>query len=338
MIATVALRFAVLYFGLFCFTSQIASMLLPIPGMELPDIDALPPIRPLVLWVARHLLRLQGEIPYAPSGSGDKTYDWVWMLLRVALAFFGAAIWSVLSRPGPDAVLRTPLYRWFCLLLRCGVGTQMLSYGFSKLVPLQMPFPSLSRLVEPFGNFSPMGVLWSSIGASPGYEMFLGLVEVVAGTLVLLPWTSAAGALLCCAASLQIFVLNLTYGIPVKLLSFHLLAMSLLIALPAVAGLLRIVHRVSRRSNAPELAWRGAVLCQCLFAAYWLIVQTHGAYGEWFEYGGGAPRPVLYGIWNIETQIADGRELPPLLTEAGRFRRVIFEEYAERAVLQRMDD
>lgn len=40
-----------------------------------------------------------------------------------------------------------------------------------KAIPLQMPAPNLTRLLEPFGHFSPMGVLWHSIGASRGYEM-----------------------------------------------------------------------------------------------------------------------------------------------------------------------
>ena len=42
----------------------------------------------------------------------------------------------------------------------------MVSYGMVKAIPLQMPSPSLTRLLEPYGNFSPMGVLWASVGAS----------------------------------------------------------------------------------------------------------------------------------------------------------------------------
>ena len=35
----------------------------------------------------------------------------------------------------------------------------MVTYGMIKAIPLQMPAPPLTRLLEPFGNFSPMGVL-----------------------------------------------------------------------------------------------------------------------------------------------------------------------------------
>jgi hypothetical protein len=33
----------------------------------------------------------------------------------------------------------------------------MVRYGFGKVIPMQMPPVFLSRLVEPFGHFSPMG-------------------------------------------------------------------------------------------------------------------------------------------------------------------------------------
>ena len=45
---------------------------------------------------------------------------------------------------------------------------------------------------------------------------------------------------------------------------------------------------------------------------------------DWFAYGPPASKSPLYGIWNME--------------EARKWRRVIFDEFPERAVLQRPDD
>ena len=80
---------------------------------------------------------------------------------------------------------------------RFALASQMLTYGDGKACSLQMPFPFLIRLLEPFGNFSPMGVLWSSVGASPAYEMFAGSAEVLAGILLIIPATATLGALVC---------------------------------------------------------------------------------------------------------------------------------------------
>jgi hypothetical protein len=103
----------------------------------------------------------------------------------------------------------------------------MLSYGMIKAIPLQMPAPGLTRLLEPFGRFSPMGVLWYSIGASRPYEIFAGCAELAGGILLFIPQTATLGALICLADSIQIFTLNMTYDVPVKPFSFHLIVLSL---------------------------------------------------------------------------------------------------------------
>src|SRR4026208_2091617 len=99
----------------------------------------------------------------------------------------------------------------------------MVAYGMIKAIPLQMPAPGLTRLLEPFGNFSPMGVLWYSVGASRPYEIFAGCAELAAGILICIPRTATLGALICLADAIQIFTLNMSYDVPVKLFSFHLI-------------------------------------------------------------------------------------------------------------------
>jgi hypothetical protein len=65
-----------------------------------------------------------------------------------------------------------------------------------KAFPLQMPAPYLTRLLEPFGNFSPMGVLWTSIAASPAYERFAGCAELAAAVCLFIPRLSLVGAVI----------------------------------------------------------------------------------------------------------------------------------------------
>ncbi len=101
-----------------------------------------------------------------------------------------------------------------------------------------MPFPRLYTLMEPFGNMSPMGVLWASIGASPAYEIFAGCAEMLGGILLIVPRTTMLGALICLADMTQVFMLNMTYDVPVKLFSFHLILMSLFLLAPDVKRLL----------------------------------------------------------------------------------------------------
>src|SRR6202012_5647978 len=111
-------------------------------------------------------------------------------------------------------------------------ASQLISYGLAKEFPMQMPYPGLTRLLEPFGNFSAMGVLWASIGVSPAYERFAGCAELAAGVLLLVPRTTLLGALIAALDMTQVFKLNMTYDVPVKILSFHLLLLAVFLAAP----------------------------------------------------------------------------------------------------------
>ena len=104
----------------------------------------------------------------------------------------------------------------------------MIGYGFVKVIPTQMSYPSLTRLLQPFGTLSPMGVLWTSMGSAPAYEIFTGCAQVAAGLLLIVPRTATFGALISLADMILVFMLNMTYDVPVKLFAFHLILLCLL--------------------------------------------------------------------------------------------------------------
>lgn len=49
-------------------------------------------------------------------------------------------------------------------------ATAMVAYGMFKISPSQFPAPGLSRLVQPYGDSSPMGLLWTFMGVSMARE------------------------------------------------------------------------------------------------------------------------------------------------------------------------
>jgi hypothetical protein len=251
------------------------------------------------------------------------------------------AIWSILDR-GRGAYVGS--HKWFRLFLRFALGSTMLSYGMVKAFPLQMPYPSLSRLLEPFGNFSPMGVLWYSVGASPGYERFAGSMQLTAAVLLFIPRLSLLGAMVCFANAVQIFTLNMTYDVPVKLFAFHLILMAFVLIAPEarrVSNVL-VLDRPAAPSQQPPLVQdlrlrRMLFWVQIAFGAYLIGMNGASAYRSWSRFGGGAPKPPLYGIWNVEKMTIDGVERSPLVTDYGRWRRVLFTAQTTLA-FERMDD
>jgi len=63
----------------------------------------------------------------------------------------------------------------------------------------------------------------------------------------------------------------------------------------------------------------------------------YGSWQGWKLYGGGAEKSALYGIWNVEQMAVDGVTRSPLITDWGRWRRLVFQVPAAMS-FQRMDD
>jgi hypothetical protein len=341
LVLRIAFRFCVAYFTLFSLSNQILGGLLLVPKLRIPDLSSLWPLRPITFWTAAHVFRIKHELVYTGSGSGDKTFDWVLAFCLLVIAAAITLLWSILDRRRPNYLA---FYKWFRLALRFALASEMFLYGLVKAIPLQMPFPFLTRLLEPYGNFSPMAVLWSSVGASPAYEIFTGCAETLGGILLLTPRTTTLGALICLADMIQVFTLNMTYDVPVKLFSFHLILFSLFLLAPEARRLFYFF--LTDRSIAPPRqthlfrsgrANRIAVLLQVAFGMYLIGMGIYSGVQGWHNYGGGRPKSPLYGIWNVEQMSVDSQVRPAMLTDQDRWRRIIF-DFPAVTSFQRPDD
>jgi hypothetical protein len=189
-----------------------------------------------------------------------------------------------------------------------------------------------------------MGVLWSSIGASPAYEIFAGLAEMLGAVLLIFPRTVTLGALVCSLDMFQVFMLNMTYDVPVKQFSFHLLLLSLFLLAPQMSRLADFLLRARPATLAQDgplfrspLANRIAVSVQLMLWIWILGMNVYQTRSAWYEYGPGHEKPALYGIWDVTQTTSDGQMRPALLDDDSRWRRVIF-DYPGSMTAQRLDD
>jgi len=66
-------------------------------------------------------------------------------------------------------------------------------------------------------------------------------------------------------------------------------------------------------------------------------MNAYSSWSGWHMYGDGRTKSALYGIWDVEQMTVDGQVRSPLLTDYGRWRRVIF-DFPTASSFQRMDD
>jgi hypothetical protein len=337
----VGFRFCFVYFSLFALSNQIISVLFTLPnGAAPPLLGSRWPLRQITIWVAAHVLR-RPVINITDFPGGDTWYDWVLVFSLQVLALMITAVWSALDRRRENY---RAIHKWFRFFMRIALASEMLGYGLAKVIPTQMPFPSLTTLVGPFGNFPLPYVFWFTVGSSPAYEIFAGSAELLAGLLLIFPRTSVLGALVCMADMIQVFTFNMTYDVHVKIFSFHLLLMSLFLLAPEMPRIISFFF--SDRAAGPSTqaplfrslgANRAALVLQILFGFYLAGIYAYQNIHLWHSVGGGRPKPSLYGIWNAEKVLIDGQIRSPLITDYDRWRRVIIDS-STSASFQRMDD
>ena len=341
----VAFRFGVVYLALFCLLTQISGSLIPNPWVPYRNLGRLWPVRGITHWVGRTIFGI--DVPLDDVSGGETLFFWVQWSWIIAAAVAGTAIWSLLAeRRGASSLKRVKAaLPWCRLAIRVTLAASLIEYGMTKVIPTQFPAPPLAALVTPAGHMSLSAMLWTTIGSAPAYEIATGCVEVLAGVLLLLPWTVTLGALLGLIAMAQVLLLNLTFDIGVKLVTTHLILLALILLAPTArlfavwVGFRDETNSIGAASTPRRpFTSRPAIAAQLLLATWLLGMQSWINWSFWQVGGGGRPKSVLYGIWNVEQLSVDGQGGPLESHDYDRrWRRVIFDE-PQAFVIQRTDD
>jgi hypothetical protein len=285
---------------------------------------------------------LADAVPIVPTGSGDTMAAWAIQTAWLLLALGAAIVWTILDRRRRDY---RRLHEWLRVYVRFALAGIMFGYGFAKIIPNQMPAPSLERLVQPWGEFSPMGVLWSFMGYSSVYQIFTGFGEALGSAFLAFRRTATLGALLLSAVLANVVLMNYTFDVPVKLYSTNLLLMALFLLAPDVRRLLDLL--VLGRQPAPPVhehlflsrRWRiAAVVLAVLYVGY----NSYGGLTAGLERyrqatGPDAPKLPVFGIWDVEEWRRNGVVRPPLLSDSSLVRRIVFGQL-NRAAFRTMAD
>ena len=323
----VAFRFIFCFFGLFFF---------PFP------LDLIPAVGDLWARVWTPVVTGAGSaifgvtVDTAFNGSGDKTYNWVQLFVIAAVSTLATLVWSIVDR---KATSYPRLQAWFRVYLRFALALAMISYGAFKVIPSQFVAPSLDRLMQPFGDASPMGLLWTFMGASMPYTIFTGIGELTGGLLLTMRRTALLGALITAAVMLHVAVLNFTYDVPVKIYATLLFLAALVIAAPDAKRLFAFFlgtppdslfqrRPLQLAARVVALLFVGAMLAMSLKMSWTqrkMIQETR------------LGKTPLYGIWDVDELTVDGVARPPLTTDRTRWRRLVVSG-KEWGSMQMMDD
>lgn len=294
--------------------------------------------RPLVPWVAKHVF----NVTITVYGGGDSVFAYVQIFCFLVISVAAALIWTLLDRKRRNYAR---LYEWLRVYIRFVLAVTLIEYGSWKVFPSQFLAPETDRLMQPFGDFSPMQLLWAFMGSSVAYNVFTGLAEMAGGLLLTLRRTTLLGALVCVGVMSNVVMLNLSYDVTVKQFSSHLLLMAVFLAAHDARRLANVL--VLNRPAEPEeirplFRRKWLARTAAAFAAVFILYETgallYGSYRNLVDYGSeAASKSPLYGMWTVEELVVDGKVRPPLVTDEKRWRRMFFNTPG-RFTIQLMSD
>lgn len=278
-------------------------------------------------WIGKYILNISYQINTAPSGSSDTTYFYIVYLLIAVCSLCGSIIWLFLDHNRSNF---DKLYYWLSVVVRYYVGLTMMNYALYKIFKTQFPAPGIHLLVQPFGDSSPMGLAWRFFGFSYGYNLFLGVVEFCS-VLLLFRRTIVLGALITISTTINIMAVNYFYDVCVKTLSVALVAMTLFLLLPYAEQLFNFFFRGESVSLRPvsipdvTMKWKRTmrVIFKSLFIGSALMLNSYELIQIIHQRGDFAPKPTLYGVYNVDRFVLNKDTIPPLLTKEHRWRQLI---------------
>lgn len=280
-------------------------------------------------WMGKAWLKLPYPITEFTNGSGDTTYDFVVLLCVAVIAMVGTLVWTLLDRKRANY---NRLFYWLSVGVRFYVGIMLINYGMVKVIQLQFPPPSLHRLVTTYGESSPMGLAWTFLGFSKGYNLFMGIAEVLAG-LLFFRKTVALGAIISLMTTANVMAVNYFYDVPVKIVSTALFVMCLFLLAPNFVRLFNFFVRghgatlrtlaspvlTKRWKRITKYSFKYLLIAMVLVTSIWQSVAMQSVYGR------KAPKSALYGAYEVESFVKNGEVIPQETQRADRWKTLLLE-------------
>jgi len=177
-----------------------------------------------------------------------------------------------------------------------------------------------------------MGLAWTFLGFSKGYNYFMGIAEIAA-VLLLFRRTLTFGAVITLMTALNVMAVNYFFDIPVKILSTALVVFTLFLLLDNITRLWKFFFTNNAVSlqviEAPVIKQKwlriAKITCKALVIGYAFIFASIMLIELNIEYGENAPKPPLYGMYEVDVFIRNNDTIPFSVSDSLRWKQLFIE-------------
>jgi hypothetical protein len=213
-------------------------------------------------------------------------YVLVGLLLGISLIFHGFFLLMNAEKfHRTMSILRTAAVFFLSAIL--------LKYGADKLFKAQFYLPEPNLLYTPMGKLDKDILFWSTMGTSYEYNLFMGIMEIIPGLMILFSRTRKLGLIVATGVFLNVFGINLSFDISVKLLSFILLMMSSYLLYPVLFS----TKEDEKTYASIKPKWMTAVLIGFIFIESIGPYMLRGNFNDDYS-----SRPIMHGAYTVTHQ------------------------------------
>lgn len=237
----------------------------------------------------------------------DLSSDSTGLYIHAGIIFLIAIITSLYTATRMDDARRSKITGIIRTIASYYLALLLLKYGLDKFMKSQFYLPEPNILFTPLGKLDKDILFWSAMGSSYSYNVFMGIAEVIPALLLIIPRTRQIGALIATGVFLNIFAINLSFDISVKIFSFFLLLISFNLAIPIFKRLVNQKLEPIKKPNA-FVKWRKPFHRQIVLSFLLVLIFTESLYPltiaqNWND--DVADRPYLHGAYeSVDKQSA----------------------------------
>jgi hypothetical protein len=287
-------------------------------------------------WTSLHYRDLYDIARFQPSFARTPGYygyfEW---LVILGIAIVGAGIWSALDQKRKEYNV---LYYWLTVIVRYRAAIGIIGFAFTKVLPVQMPYPSTAILNTNFGDLTAQKIYWLSISIVPWYQVFAGIVELSAGVMMFFRKTATLGAIILFGALGDIVYVNFAYDGGVHVYSsYFVLFAAFLIAkeIPAIYKLFVKeqytvpvdfnLHFKEKWLNTTRYVLKSAVIVLFLFVFFY--IQLNNFLYDPYKQPAAKGVSKLRGYYQVSEFRINGQVIPYNPLDSVRWQDVTFEKW-----------
>lgn len=274
-------------------------------------------------------------VPESPLAGADLRGYLNWAI-ALAVALLLTAVFGRRLRRGIRSSDDT-LYYWLRVLLRYRLALAMTFIGIVKIIPIQLPQPTISELHTEYGDFMLWKLYYLTNGiATAGYLPVIGALEILGGLFLLNRRTAVIGAGLLLAVLLNVVIVNYVYEIGEQVYSSFLLLLAIVIFAYDWPRFYRLL--ISKTATVPDGFWpqygrRTAAVRPYLQVLVLLLIAVFSvqAYLSWknsdYPFPDEKGLRDAAGVYDVKDFVWKGDTLAYSLADSIRWKDVVFEKW-----------